>query len=157
LGVGEKLLSGISGVYKRHRPVTEGSGMARKKLSLLTDLEIDVMNVVWRYGQATVRQIVDALEEQRPLAYTTVQTVLTILTQKGFVKYTAQGRAYVYHPVIEPEGVRRDTVTAVVDKLFAGSPRSLYLHLIETDTLTATEADELRQLLDRKAHRIDDV
>lgn len=129
--------------------------MARKKLSLLTDLELDVMNVVWRYEPATVRQIVDALEEQRPLAYTTVQTVLTILTQKGFVKYTAQGRAYVYQSVIQPEGVRKDTVSAVVDKLFAGSSRSLLLHLIESDTLTAKEAEELRHLLDRRLHGID--
>ncbi|MCY4543612.1 MAG: BlaI/MecI/CopY family transcriptional regulator, partial [Gemmatimonadetes bacterium] len=53
--------------------------MARKKLSSLTDLEIDIMNVVWRLGRATVRQIVDSLRDQRPLAYTTVQTVLSIL------------------------------------------------------------------------------
>jgi predicted transcriptional regulator len=129
--------------------------MARKKLSLLTDLELDVMNVVWRCGNATVRQIVEALHEQRPLAYTTVQTVLTILTQKGFVRYTPQGRAYVYRPVIQPEGVRRETVTAVVDRLFAGSSRSLMLHLIESDALTAEEAEELRHILEQKLHEAD--
>lgn len=126
--------------------------MAHKKLSLLTDLELDVMNAVWRYQQATVRQIVDDLQEQRPLAYTTIQTVLTILTQKGFVAHTPQGRAFVYRPLIQPEGVRRDTVSAVVDRLFAGSPRSLFLHLIESDSLTAQEAQELSILLGRRRH-----
>ena len=125
--------------------------MARKKLSSLTDLEIDIMNVVWRLGRATVRQIVDSLRNQRPLAYTTVQTVLSILTQKGVVQYTREGRAFVYTAILKPEGVRRETVRAVVDKLFAGSPQSLVLHLIESDALSAEEAESLRELLDRMA------
>lgn len=128
--------------------------MARKKLSSLTDLEIDIMNVVWRLDRATVRQIVDALRNQRPLAYTTVQTVLSILTQKGVVRYTREGRAYVYTAILKPEGVRQETVRAVVDKLFAGSPQSLVLHLIESDALTAEEADSLRKLLDRMASEV---
>ena len=124
--------------------------MPRKKLFSLTDLELDVMNIVWRLGHATVRQIVEGLREQRPLAYTTVQTVLTILTQKGFVEYTQQGRAYLYRAIIQPEGVRRETVSAVVDKLFAGSSRSLVLHLIESDKFTFEEAQDLKELLDQR-------
>lgn len=124
--------------------------MPRKKLFSLTDLELDVMNIVWRLGHATVRQIVEGLRKQRPLAYTTVQTVLTILTQKGFVEYTQQGRAYLYSAIIQPEGVRRETVSAVVDKLFSGSSRSLVLHLIESDNFTAEEAQGLKKLLDQK-------
>ena len=125
--------------------------MARKKLSSLTDLEIDIMNVVWRLKRATVRQIVDSLHDQRPLAYTTVQTVLSILTQKGVVRHTREGRAFVYTAIVKPEGVRQEVIKAVVDKLFAGSPQSLVLHLIESDALTAEEADSLRKLLDRMA------
>ncbi|MEE2993139.1 MAG: BlaI/MecI/CopY family transcriptional regulator [Gemmatimonadota bacterium] len=124
--------------------------MPRKKLFSLTDLELDVMNIVWRLGHATVRQIVEGLREQRPLAYTTVQTVLTILTQKGFVEYTQQGRAYLYRAIIQPEGVRRETVSAVVDKLFAGSSRSLVLHLIASDKFTIEEAQNLKELLDQR-------
>lgn len=124
--------------------------MPRKKLFSLTDLELDVMNIVWRLGHATVRQIVEGLREQRPLAYTTVQTVLTILTQKGFVEYTLQGRAYLYRAIIQPEGVRRETVSAVVDKLFAGSSRSLVLHLIASDKFTIEEAQNLKELLDQR-------
>ncbi|HIG47676.1 MAG TPA: BlaI/MecI/CopY family transcriptional regulator [candidate division Zixibacteria bacterium] len=124
--------------------------MPRKKLFSLTDLELDVMNIVWRLGHATVRQIVEGLREQRPLAYTTVQTVLTILTQKGFVEYTQQGRAYLYRAIIQSEGVRRETVSAVVDKLFAGSSRSLVLHLIDSDKFTIEEAQNLKELLDQR-------
>jgi predicted transcriptional regulator len=116
----------------------------------LTDLELDVMNVVWRQGSTTVRQIMETMSDHRPLAYTTVQTVLTILHQKGFVHYTSQGRAYVYHPAVRPEDIRKDTVSAVVDKLFSGSPRSLMLHLIESETLSVEEAEELRKILDRR-------
>ena len=130
--------------------------MARKKLSSLTDLEIDIMNVVWRLGRATVRQIVDALRAQRPLAYTTVQTVLSILTQKRVVQYTCEGRAYVYSAIVQPEGVRQETIKAVVDKLFAGSSQSLVLHLIESDSVTAEEAKSLRNLLDRRVSEASD-
>ena len=130
--------------------------MARKKLSSLTDLEIDIMNVVWRLGRATVRQIVDALRDQRPLAYTTVQTVLSILTQKRVVQYTCEGRAYVYSAIVQPEVVRQETIKAVVDKLFAGSSQSLVLHLIESDSVTAEEAKSLRNLLDRRVSEASD-
>lgn len=130
--------------------------MARKKLSSLTDLEIDIMNVVWRLGRATVRQIVDALRDQRPLAYTTVQTVLSILTQKRVVQYTCEGRAYVYSAIVQPEGVRQETIKAVVEKLFAGSSQSLVLHLIESDSVTAEEAESLRNLLDRRVSEASD-
>ncbi len=131
--------------------------MAGKKLSSLTVLEIDIMNVVWRLRRATVRQIVDSLRDQRPLAYTTVQTVLSILTQKGVVRYTREGRAFVYTAIVKPEGVRQEVIKAVVDKLFAGSPQSLVLHLIESDTLTAQEAEKLRNLLDRLALKASEV
>ncbi|MBI4551412.1 MAG: BlaI/MecI/CopY family transcriptional regulator [Candidatus Latescibacteria bacterium] len=125
--------------------------MPRHKVVPLTDLELEIMNIVWKQGSTTVRQIVDELHAKRPLAYTTIQTVLTILTQKGFVEYTPQGRAYVYRPAVGPDGVRRETVAAVVNKWFEGSTRSLILHLIESDALTAGEAAELRRLLDQKA------
>lgn len=128
--------------------------MSRKKLSSLTDLELDIMNIVWKYGHITVREIVDEMEAFRPLAYTTVQTVLTILTQKGFVDYTTRGRAYVYEPLVQPDGVRQETVTAVVDKLFEGSTQSLMLHLIESNTLTSEETAELRRLLNEKSDDI---
>ena len=123
--------------------------MARKKLSSLTDLELDVMNVVWRLNRATVRQIVEALQSFRPLAYTTVQTVLSILTEKKVVEYTCEGRAYVYSAIVQPEGVRKETVKALVDKLFSGSSQSLVLHLIEADSVTTEEAEQLRHLLDQ--------
>lgn len=130
--------------------------MARKKLSSLTNLEIDIMNVVWRLRRATVRQIVDSLRDQRPLAYTTVQTVLSILTQKGVVRHTREGRAYVYTAIAQPEGVRQEVISAVVEKLFAGSPQSLVLHLIKSDALTADDAENLRNLLDRLASEVPD-
>ena len=105
--------------------VRKDRAMGRKKLSALTDLELDVMNIVWKHGSVTVRQIVEELRAFRPLAYTTVQTVLTILTQKGFVGYIQRGRAYVYRAIVQPKGIREETVNAVVDKLFEGSHQSL--------------------------------
>ena len=123
--------------------------MARKKLSSLTDLELDVMNVVWRLNRATVRQIVEALQSFRPLAYTTVQTVLSILTEKKVVEYTCEGRAFVYSAIVQPEGVRKETVKALVDNLFSGSSQSLVLHQIESDSVTTEEAEQLRHLLDQ--------
>lgn len=129
--------------------------MGRQKISALTDLELDVMKIVWKHRTATVRQIVDDLGSFRPLAYTTVQTVLTILTQKGFVKHTTCGRAYVYTALVQSDGIRKETVNAVVDRLFEGSRQSLMLHLIDSDSLTPDEASELRKLLDRKIQEAD--
>lgn len=82
------------GIYQKatRRP---GSGLGK----FLGDLELDVLGVVWRRGEATVADVHSSLSLRRPLAYTTVMTVMVRLLDKGLLRRVKRGRAYLYSPV----------------------------------------------------------
>ena len=75
--------------------------MPRKTSPTLTEAELRLMNVLWKRGESTVAEVVKALPKRLSLAYSSVLTTLRILERKGFVSHKKQGRAFVYHPVVE--------------------------------------------------------
>jgi predicted transcriptional regulator len=106
------------------------------------------MKIVWKTGQATVREVYEALREQRKLAYTTVLTMMKILEGKGFLSKDAGERAHVYRPTRPEQTVLRTMVRDFVDRVFNGSAQPLLLHLVRDRKLTAREIEELRALMD---------
>lgn len=109
----------------------------------LTRCELEVMQVVWTRGEATVQEVVDALD--RSLAYTTVLTTLKILHEKRKVLgRRKRGRAHVYVPAVTCETVQRSMLDELIQRLFAGSTKSLVLNLIEHDTLSAADIDDVK-------------
>ena len=113
----------------------------------LTKCEMEVMDVVWRRGRVTVQDVVDGLE--RPLAYTTVMTTLKILKSKRrVVRSEKQGRAYVYEPIVSREEVSRSMTLELQEQLFGGSAKSLLLNLLQNETLTKADVDELKQAIE---------
>ena len=87
--------------------------MAREKSPHLTDAELRLMDVSWEKGQATVSDVAEALPNNPALAYSTVLTTLRILENKGFVRHTKNGRAFVYHPVVGRAVSDRTLIDAV--------------------------------------------
>lgn len=109
----------------------------------LTRCELEVMQVVWNRGEATVQEVVDALD--RTLAYTTVLTTLKILHEKrGVLGRRKRGRAHVYVPAVSCETVRRSMLDDFVQRLFGGSTKTLVLNLIERDALSADDIDDVK-------------
>ena len=109
----------------------------------LTKCELEVMNVVWDKGAASVQEVVDSLE--RPLAYTTVMTTLKILDEKrGAVRKTKQGRAYIYEPAVAREDVRRSMAGELTETLFSGSLKSLVLSLMDPKSVSDADVQELK-------------
>ena len=119
--------------------------MARPKAGQLTPLELDIMNVLWRLGDANVQAVQQALP--RELAYTTVQTVLNILHRKRKVKRAKRDRAFFYTPVVSQSQVARKAVTEMVERLFGGSAESLVMSLLEARQLTPQKLDRLKRLV----------
>ena len=116
----------------------------------LTDQELEIMKVVWRRGQATVREVYEELLEHRKIAYTTVMTMMGILEQKGRLKKEAVERAYVYTPA-EPQGkVVASMVTDFVKRVFNGSAKPLLVHLVESREINQEQLDEISKLLKSK-------
>lgn len=116
-----------------------------QKPERLTDLELEIMQVLWEAGPANVQTVQEQLK--RPLAYTTVQTMLNILHRKGKVKRTLKERAYFYRPTVTQGQVVRQTVSDIVDRLFAGSAEELVLSLVRTKQLTPEKLARLQKLV----------
>ena len=110
-----------------------------------TDRELDVMNVLWDAGSATVAEVRERLSDD--LAYTTVLTVLRTLEQKGYVGHTGEGRAHRYRPLVKRAAAGRSAVRRLVEKVFDGSPELLLTQLVSDRNLGDEELRRLRKLL----------
>jgi predicted transcriptional regulator len=121
--------------------------MARRPTPTLTEAEYRLMDILWDLGSATVAEIHARLED-RPIAYTTVLSTLTILERKAYVKHTTRGKANVYKPRVERDAARLTVVENVLSTFFGGSPRALMLNLLDSDRLNPEEERRLRALLE---------
>ncbi|HTW85682.1 MAG TPA: BlaI/MecI/CopY family transcriptional regulator [Candidatus Sulfotelmatobacter sp.] len=122
--------------------------MARKRSVPLTEAEQRLMEVMWQLGAASLGQIVDAIPLADRPAHNTVQTTLKILETKGYVEHRAQGRAFVYSPLVDRETAARTALTYVTQRFFGGSPASVALNLIDDAAITPEQLDELRHRID---------
>jgi BlaI family penicillinase repressor len=123
--------------------------MPRKPSTALTDAELRVMNVLWDKGEATVRDVTDALARKYDLAYTTVLTVLQVLKQKKYVAAKEAGRAHIFRPLVSRADARAKALEQVVGSFFGGSSEALAQHLIENDDI---DLARLRALEKRLKH-----
>jgi predicted transcriptional regulator len=125
--------------------------MARPAAKELTQRELEVMHVFWAAGQSTVAQIRDQLAAAgRDLAYTTVATLVRILTEKGFLEQTNRERPFQFRPVRSFEDVSRNILGDLVERLFHGSREQLLLRLLAERRLTAKERAVLEAIVREK-------
>ncbi|MGD0382784.1 MAG: BlaI/MecI/CopY family transcriptional regulator [Thermoguttaceae bacterium] len=122
--------------------------MARPSAKELTERELEVMHAFWNVRQSTVAEIRDRLAAAgRDLAYTTVATLVRILTEKGFLKQTNTERPFQYRSVRSYEEVSRSILGDLVDRVFRGSREQLLLRLVEERKLSAKERAILESIL----------
>jgi predicted transcriptional regulator len=114
----------------------------------LTPQELAIMKVVWSTKRATVRQVYETLRERRPIAYTTVMTMMKILEDKGYLKKALVDRAHVYQPVKPRHQVISAMVRDFLDRVFDGAPDRLLLHLAKDNALTDKQKRLVKQLLE---------
>jgi predicted transcriptional regulator len=110
---------------------------------------MEVARVLWKLGEATVRQVHEALLADRPMDFATVQTYLRRLHAKGYVNARLQRRTRVYWPKTRPQTVIRQTVDDLIERLFGGETLPLVKHLIEERGISGEDLAELRRLVDR--------
>jgi predicted transcriptional regulator len=125
--------------------------MERQSEPELGRLESAVMTVLWNRPEATVNDVLEALTWDRPLAYTTVMTVLNRLVDKGFARRELQGRAARYWPAVEQETARRSALQRVVDRFYGGLRGDAVAELLAgSDDLTEDELTALEELVRRR-------
>jgi BlaI family penicillinase repressor len=114
----------------------------------LTPQELAIMKVVWTLKSATVRDVHRELNAVRPIAYTTVLTMMRILEQKRHVRKTRVDRAFVYRPAKPRHRVIGDMVREFVDRVFDGASRPMLLHLVKETKLSARERSALLRAIE---------
>jgi predicted transcriptional regulator len=108
------------------------------------------MKVVWRKNEATVRDVYEALREVRPIAYTTVMTMMRILQEKGYLTKVAHEKAHVYAPARPRQQVVGAMLRDFVDRVFDGASDALLLHLAKDNVLTPKQRRLITRLLDEE-------
>ncbi len=128
--------------------------MARSKSETLTPAELPLMQVLWDRGSATVGDIAEALaKDDKAPAYNTVLTLMRILERKGYVRHTKDGRAFVYHPMVDSGEASRTAVRQLLSRFFQNSPELLVLNLIRDEALDERELARLRKLVEESEQR----
>ncbi len=122
----------------------------KKKNHMLTEVELEFMSKLWELGEGTVREVLEALPLDRPLAYTSGATILRILEQKQFVTSTKQGKTFSYTPALTRDSYQSRSLRNLSEKLFDNTPVSLVARLVDDNHLSQEALDEIRALLDRR-------
>jgi predicted transcriptional regulator len=120
--------------------------MARRQSATLTEAELPIMDILWEKGSAVVTDVVAGLSNSA-VAYNTVLTTLRILERKGYVRHTKEGRAFVYHPVVERGEASRKAVRNLMKRFFQDSPELLILNVLEDEQLDESELVRLKRMI----------
>ena len=120
--------------------------MAKPEKAVLTKLELQIMQVIWKQGASTVAAVQQGLPQQ--LAYTTVQTMLNILHRKGKLKRDLRGRAFAYSATVTEAKASIHAVRDLVDRMFGGSSEDLVMSLIKSRQIDPAKIAELTRRLE---------
>jgi predicted transcriptional regulator len=130
--------------------------MARSESEHPTELELAILKVLWDESPLPVREVRARLaaEAGRPLAHSSVVTMLNIMHRKGFVRRRKEGTAFLFSPKEQRERVTGRMAADLLSKVFDGSPSALVLNLLESTDVDAEELAQLRALIARKAKEL---
>lgn len=116
----------------------------------LTDVELELMQIIWRLGECTIRDVHEELPKERDLAYTTVATMVKILEQKGAVSCQKKDRAITVKPRIQRSEYETASLKHLNEMVFQGDATSMVTRLLDDTKLSAEELRRLRKLLDER-------
>ena len=106
------------------------------------------MKLVWQRGNATVRDVYEALLERRKIAYTTVMTMMKILETKGYLKKRRQDRAFIYRPAQPKSQIIRGMIREFIDRVFNGSAEPLLVHLVKSSRLREKDLRDIVRMVE---------
>lgn len=114
----------------------------------LSELQLDIMRVLWRMKEATVTDVHDALRSDRGLALTTIATVLSRLEKRGLLSHRSEGRQFVYRPMITEAEVQSSMVLDLADLLFEGDVTELVNHLLSRRDFSTEDISRVKSMIE---------
>ena len=121
----------------------------------LGKVQLQIMQILWERGEATAREITDALNLTEPIAHSTTQTLLRKLEAKSAVAHTVQDRVFVFRPLSQEADTRESAARDLLTRVFGGSVYGLVSHLLKHEELSDDELGRLRRLIDAAPHSED--
>ena len=125
--------------------MTKRSSSAARLKAPLTDLENEVMRVVWDAGPCSVEAVYDVVSRTRDLKETTVRTLLRRLEQKGYLRHETEGRAYLYRATEAPRSLAARAVRQIIDRFCQGSVEELVSGMVDAKALSKDELSRLEE------------
>lgn len=114
-----------------------------------TDAELNILQVLWSHGPATVRQVHDALSRDRDVGYTTTLKFMQIMHEKGLLTRQEEGRGHIYTPAVSEAETQQTLLDKLVDTAFRGSASTLVMQALGNRQTSREELDEIKKLLDQ--------
>lgn len=128
--------------------------MARRRSRTLTDVELELMQVVWPAGEATTGDIQEALHNKgRELTDGSIRKVLSILARKGYLTRRKEGKGFLYRATVPQDQARRSLVKHLLERAFDGSAEELLVHMFRARDLSRADLANIRRLLDEMEGR----
>ena len=121
--------------------------MARPRHENPTPAELEVLQVIWQRGPSTVRQVMTILNKTRTRAYTSVMSLMNVMTEKGLLSQEPKGRAFVYSAKVSQNRTQSRLLTDLLNRAFDGSASALVTHLLEQTTPNSEELNDIRQTI----------
>jgi BlaI family penicillinase repressor len=118
--------------------------------SRLTVPQLEILRVLWQRSEATVVDIQHALRDVRPVAATTIATLLSRLEKRGLVAYRTEGRHYVYRAVLQERDAQQHALVEVTQGVFAGDVATMVSQLLSSHELRPGDLARVRELIDTK-------
>src|SRR5580698_9165324 len=118
-----------------------------------TEVELELLRVLWEKESATVRELYEVVSQQRALGYTSVLKTLQIMTEKGLVEREEAGKAHIYRAAAAQHETQDQLVRDISERLFSGSAAQLAIHALAMEPVNDRELEELRNLIEQKRHR----
>lgn len=112
-----------------------------------TDSELEILNVIWSKGKATVREVHEVLEVQKQSGYTTTLKLMQIMFEKGLLEREATGKSHVYKAMIKREDAQDQMLQRLIDNAFSGSASQLVMQALGHHKSTPEELEEIRNYL----------
>jgi predicted transcriptional regulator len=124
------------------------------RIPRLTAPQLEILRVLWERSEATVVEIHRALQAERPLATTTIATLLSRLEKRGLVAYRTEGRQYVYRAVLQEKDARRHALVEVTQDLFAGDVPMMVSQLLSSHELRPGDLVRVKELIEAKEQEL---
>ena len=118
-----------------------------KHVNKPTEGELEILQILWRYGPCTVKRVNEIMNEKKEVGYTTSLKMLQIMIEKGFCLREAEGKLHIYKAAIKEQQVKKSYIRDMVDQVFEGSPMEMVVQTLGNYKASAQEISELKKLI----------